>query len=197
MYYIIGLGNPGTEYIGSRHNVGFAVIDAVYKKGDFSDWKDKKDMKAQVASGEYAGKKVTLIKPQTYMNLSGTAVSKIYKNKKDGEKILVIHDELDLPLGKMKISFGKKSGGHRGVESLIKVWKSDSFGRLRIGISNATSKGKIKKPTGEEEVVKWVLGKFKPSELDEFKNVLKKAEKGCALAVSYGAMLAMNEVNKG
>ena len=95
------------------------------------------------------------------MNKSGLAVKPIITSKKKAEALIVIHDDLDLPIGKFKISFNKSSGGHRGVESIIKAIKTEAFTRVRIGISPATPSGKLKKPKGEKDVGDFILGEFK------------------------------------
>ena len=141
-YFIFGLGNPGEEYEGTRHNVGARVASAFSEKNK--------------------GKKVVIVPVTTFMNKSGDAVGKWVKSKAAAKNLVVIHDDLDLPFGRFKISFARGAGGHRGVESVIKKLKTEEFIRLRIGIAPTTPSGKIKKPTGEEKIVKFILGKFLP-----------------------------------
>ena len=142
MKYIVGLGNPGAEYKETRHNVGFIILDAVHKAGDFSDWKYKKDMNAEVATGVLDGKKITLIKPNTYMNLSGSSLRSLVKSKKDAEKILVIHDDLDLAVGAVRIKHGGGHGGHNGLQDIIRHVGAD-FYRIRIGIGHPGDKTQV------------------------------------------------------
>jgi len=199
-YTIVGLGNPGDEYVETRHNMGRMVLDAFVKKNDCADWKEDKKLKALVSSGKAGKNKAVLIKPETFMNKSGEALFELVKSKKlkveskkiNGEKrktmenLVVIHDDLDLPLGKIKISFNKSSGGHRGVESVIKAVKTEEFIRLRMGISGETAGGKIKKPQGEEKVIDTILGEFKESEKLELKKTIKKAVVALEMTIEMG-----------
>ncbi len=185
-YIIAGLGNPGEEYVGTRHNVGRMVLDAFVKKNDWPDWEMNKKLNALVSEGKIKKNKVSLLKPETFMNKSGEAVKPLIKSKKAAETLVVIHDDLDLPLGKMKISFNKSSGGHKGVESVMRAIKTENFIRLRLGISGETASGKIKKPQGEEKVIDTILSKFKESELKEFKKTTKRAVSALELIIEHG-----------
>ena len=131
------------------------------------------------------------------MNKSGEAVKPLVKSVKAAASLIVVHDELDLPLGRVKISFNKSAGGHNGVKSIAKAVKTDSYIRVRVGISKSTASGKLKKPQGEEEVIDFILGKFKPAEMDELKKVVKVAASAVAKIVTEGKDLAMMEVNQG
>lgn len=185
-YIAVGLGNPGEEYVGTRHNVGRMVLDAFVKKNDFAAWQDDKKLKALTVAGKMGKNKVLLVKPETFMNKSGEAVKSLIKSKKAAETLVVIHDDLDLPLGKIKISFNKSSGGHKGVESVMKAVKTEAFIRLRLGISAETASGKIKKPQGEEKVIDTILGEFKKTETDELKKTIKKAVTALELIITLG-----------
>lgn len=185
-YIIVGLGNPGEEYVETRHNMGRMVLDAFVKKHDCPDWKEDKKLKALISSGKVGKNKATLIKPETFMNKSGESVKPLVKSKKAAATLVVIHDDLDLPLGKIKISFNKSSGGHRGVESIIKAVKTEEFIRLRMGISGETASGKIKKPQGEEKVIDAILGEFKKSEADDLKKVIKKSVAALEMIIEHG-----------
>ena len=131
----------------------------------------------------------------TFMNKSGLGVAKVVKSKSAAEKLIVIYDDLDLALGTLKISYNRSSGGHRGVESIIKALKTESFIRIRIGISPATPSGKLKKPKGESAVEKHILGEFKKPELEILKKVFKKAEGAVETIVEHGLTQAMTEFN--
>lgn len=185
-YTVVGLGNPGDEYVETRHNVGRMVLDAFVKKNDCADWKEDKKLKALVSSGKAGKNKAVLIKPETFMNKSGESVKPLIKSKKAAATLVVIHDDLDLPLGKIKISFNKSSGGHRGVESVMKAVKTEEFIRLRMGISGETAGGKIKKPQGEEKVIDTILGEFKEAEKLELKKVIKKAVVALEMTIEMG-----------
>jgi peptidyl-tRNA hydrolase, PTH1 family len=173
MYIIVGLGNPGEQYEHTRHNTGRMAADFI--------------------AGKVEGVKVLV--PDTFMNLTGKFVVKHVKSKKAAEKLIVIYDDLDLPLGAMRISFNRSSGGHRGVESIIKALKTEAFIRIRIGISPATPSGKLKKPKGEAAVDKHILGEFKKPEMEQLKKVFKKAADAVAVIVKDGVGPAMTEFN--
>ena len=174
-YFVVALGNPGPEYENTRHNVGRMAVASWQKAGE---------------------SKATVIIPDEMMNNSGKAIKPYIKNKKDLESLVVIHDDLDLPLGSFKISFNRGAGGHRGVESVIKTLKSEAFVRVRIGLCPTTPGGKLKKPKGEEKVVNFILGKFKPAELAELKKVFKKVREAIAIIANEGKEKAMGEFNK-
>ena len=129
------------------------------------------------------------------MNNSGRAIVKSVKSKKDLEKLVVIYDDLDLGIGSVKISFNKSSGGHRGLESVIKALKTKEFIRIRIGVSPTTASGKLKKPEGEQKVLDFILGKFKPAEKEILKKVFKKVENIVETIATEGLERAMNEFN--
>ena len=157
MKLVVGLGNPGTEYENTRHNTGRILVGLIEKKLDKENNKQK----------------IKFITPDTFMNNSGRAVVPLVKSKKDLKDLVVIYDDIDLPIGKMKISFNRSSGGHNGLQSIIKALKSEEFLRIRIGIAPATPSGKIKKPTGEKNVINFILGEFKKPELETIKKLSK------------------------
>jgi PTH1 family peptidyl-tRNA hydrolase len=185
-YIVVGLGNPGAEYEGTRHNVGRMVLEAFVKTEGLKDWQLDKKLKALKTEGKVGKNKVLLLEPETFMNKSGESVKSLVKSKKSAETLVVIHDDLDLPLGKIKISFNKSSGGHKGVESVIRAVKTEAFIRLRLGISGETAGGKIKKPQGDEKVIDAILGEFKESEKTEFKKTVKKAVQALELIITEG-----------
>lgn len=173
MKIIVGLGNPGKEYEGTRHNAGFMFVDALAKCKDvvLADEKlyfslDKK-FEAQIASTSAKGEKIILIKPETFMNLSGRAVSKIlafYKAKP--EDLIVINDDIDLPIGTIRIRKEGSGGGQKGLENIISELKSDNFTRIRIGISETGDK------VNKIDTVNYVLGKIDKRELPVIQNVI-------------------------
>src|SRR3989344_6958952 len=148
MYIVVGLGNPGEKYAKTRHNTGRMAADFVADKVEG----------------------IKFVVPDTYMNKSGSFVAKYIKSKKAVQKLIVIYDDLDLPLGALKISYNRSSGGHRGLESVIKALKTEEFIRIRIGISAK------KKPQGEKAVEKHILSEFKKHELEILKKDFKKAK---------------------
>ena len=129
------------------------------------------------------------------MNNSGKAVTPLVKSKKDLKDLIVIYDDIDLPLGKMKISFNRSSGGHRGLNSVIRALKSEEFLRIRIGIAPATPTGKIKKPKGEKAVINFILGEFKKPELETLKKLSKKVSEAVQMIFSESKEKAMSIYN--
>lgn len=195
MKIIIGLGNPTPQYENTRHNIGRDAVLKFQKKNKFADFEFNKKANALITDGKIGKEKVTLILPETFMNDSGKAVAYYVKTKKQAVDTLVIYDDLDLGTGSIKLSFNKGSGGHKGVESVIKKIKTKEFSRLRLGIAPVTPSGKLKKISGEDKVIKHVLGKFKPAEEASIKKVLNNSVKAIELFVEEGHALASNQVN--
>ena len=175
MKLIVGLGNPGIEYANSRHNTGRIMVAMIEKK-----IKDSK---------------IKFITPDTFMNNSGPAVAKALAGKKALRDLIVIYDDIDLPLGKIKISFNRSSGGHNGLGSIIKSLKSEEFLRIRIGISPATPKGVVKKPKGEKAIINFILGEFKKSELETLKKLSKKVAEAVKVIFTESKDKAMSLYN--
>ncbi len=194
-YIIAGLGNPGNEYEGTRHNAGRSVVSAFALVNDFPEWKFDKKTQSLRAEGKIGKEKTLLLLPETYVNKSGNALKPLITNKKKAHSLIVVHDDLDLPLGKLKVSFNRSSGGHRGIDSIIRAIKTNEFIRLRIGVSPSTPSGKTKKPHGEKEVIKFVLGKWKGEQEKNFKKVVKHACEALATIVTEGKEKAMGEFN--
>lgn len=194
-FVIIGLGNTGKEYEKTRHNAGRMAVELLAKKNDFPAFTLNKTAKALVSAGVIEGEKVTLVLPETMMNLSGKSVPAFVKSVKAAKNLLVIQDELDLPLGTLKMVFDRGSGGHKGVESVMRAIKTKAFARLRVGISGAGKKHQAKKPSGEEKVVKHVIGKFKPAEEALLKKTIAKAAEAARLFVTGGIEKATMEAN--
>ena len=193
-HIFVGLGNPGEEYEETRHNTGRMLL-FWFGKVHGAEWKEDKKLNAQIAKIKLGKTPVTLVLPNTFMNKSGSSIKQLVANSKQAEKLMVIYDDLDLPFGKSKISFNKSSGGHKGLESIIKAIKTEKFARIRVGISPTTSSGKIKKPSGEEVVTKVILGKFKPDELTQLKKLSKKVNVALETFVSSGLEKAMSGFN--
>ncbi len=175
MKLVVGLGNPGKEYENTRHNTGRILVGLVEKKLE--------------------DKKIKFLTPDTFMNNSGKAVAPLVKTKKDLENLIVIYDDIDLPLGKIKISFNRSAGGHNGLGSIIKALKSEEFLRIRIGISPATPKGVVKKPKGEKAVLNFLLGEFKKPELEVIKKLSKKIAEAVETILTEGKDKAMSLYN--
>ena len=148
MFLIVGLGNPGAEYAGTRHNVGFAAADALHDAYGFGAYRDKFD--GLISEGKIAGEKVYLLKPQTYMNLSGWSVMELCNwYKPEHDQLLLIYDDIDIPLGTIRIRGGGSSGTHNGMRSVIYQLGFDDFPRVRLGIGHAD---------GQKGLIAHVLG---------------------------------------
>jgi len=206
MFYIIGLGNPGEEHSNTRHNTGRMAVLRLLKDLKIEDLKINKKANALVSEDKIGKEKITLVLPETFMNKSGAAVSYFLKPKtgknKSQENLVVVHDDIDLPIGTLKISYNKGTGGHRGLDSIVKAVKTKEFTRVRIGVSPASAKAsagkaspKIKKPQGEKAVINFILGKFKPSEMEMMKKTFKKASQAIQTLISEGRDKAMNLFN--
>lgn len=191
-YVIVGLGNPGEEYENTRHNTGRIILDSFRIFADLPEWENDGRLKALVSKGKVGGESVVLVEPETFMNKSGLSVAPLVKSVKAAEHLVVIHDDLDIPFGKYKISFNKSSGGHRGVESIIKAVKTEAFIRIRVGISAETSSGKIKKPKGEEAVEKKILGKFSADEQATLKKMCKLTNESLKMIIEEGRDIAVS-----
>jgi len=195
IFTIIGLGNPGEEYKKTRHNAGMIALEVILRKNKLPEWHEDKKSVALLSVGVISRKKVILAAPQTFMNRSGQTAAALVKGKAAAERLIVIHDDLDLPLGKMKISFNRGSGGHRGLESIIKALKTEAFTRIRIGISPARAGGKVKKPEGEKAVGDFIIDQLKPAEEKELKKVVAKIPEAVATIVSESREKAMSLFN--
>lgn len=164
---IVGLGNVGNEYDGTRHNIGFACIDALAHSQGIDGWAHKKDLKSEVATGNVGNTRVILCKPTTMMNLSGTAVQAVaHFYKIEVGQIVVVHDELDIGFGQIRTRIGGSDAGHNGIKSLIEHMGED-FGRARIGVGP-------KKPA-QIDSADFVLAKFSDKEQKQIKNLLQES----------------------
>lgn len=195
MFFIVGLGNPGGEYQNTRHNTGRIVLSALLNDYDFPELKLNNKVEALVSEGKIGKEKIVVLEPETFMNKSGSAVLKVVKSAKMAKNLFVVHDDLDIPFGKIKISFNRSSGGHRGVESIMRALKTEAFGRIRIGIAPVTPSGKIKKPEGEKKVCDFILAKFKPNEELTLKKISKTVSEAVSVITKEGINVAMNRFN--
>lgn len=192
---VVGLGNSGKEYEKTRHNAGRSAVELVAKQEGFDEFDLNKAAKALVSNGTIEGEKVTLVLPETMMNLSGKAVIPFVKTPKAAKNLLVIQDDLDLPLGVLKMVFARGSGGHKGIESIMRAIKTDQFARIRIGISGQGKKNQTKKVSGEEKVIKHVIGKWKPTEEVLVKKMMKKTVEAIHIFATEGIETATQFTN--
>ncbi len=202
MFYLVGLGNPGSEYENTRHNTGAMVLEVFRKTEELPEWSEDKKRNSLISEGKVGSEKVTLVFPQTFMNNSGQALKGIKELKvktvgkgKDKKteipNLAVIHDDLDIPFGKYKISFNKSSGGHHGVESIMKMVKSEAFVRVRVGIASSASA--VTKSQEEKAVEKIILGKFTPDQMVEFKKLAKNIAEGLHCLIAESREKAMSQ----
>lgn len=186
MVLIIGLGNPGTYYAKTRHNIGFRVIDRLSSGLNVTNWRLK--CKALVGSADLSREKVILAKPQTYMNRSGEAVSSLLKwYGLANSDLLVICDDLDLQPGQLRIRKKGSDGGHQGLRSVIEMVGSKEFVRIRVGIGRPVDP--------EIDVVDWVLGCFSTQEEPVIEQVIEKAARAVQVVITDGLEKAMNLFN--
>lgn len=180
MHIIVGLGNPGKKFENTRHNVGFMALDFFAEKNSFPDFEIVKKYESLISEKD----DIILVKPQTFMNESGRAVKSVFKNTKS--TLIIIHDDIDMPLGKLKISKDSGAGGHKGVESIIQALGSKDFIRLRIGIETDKEKK-------AEEVV---LKKFTKEEQEVINTAISKVADAINLFIEEGLEKTMNEYNR-
>ncbi len=188
MQIIVGLGNPGKEYAQTWHNVGWLALDEFKKTREFSDFVNNKKFKAEIAEEKQPGEKIILVKPQTFMNNSGQSIKTIFNFYKiKPESLWIIHDDIDLPLGKIRISHDASAAGHKGVQSIIDQLGTQEFIRFRIGIK---SEDKQNIPTED-----YVLQKINPNDKNIVDESIQKIISAIELTILQGVTEAMNEFN--
>ncbi len=191
---IAGLGNPGEEYAATRHNAGFRAIDVLAEKAGVTYWKNQAGAEVATinvndAEAEGGKREVVLVKPQSYMNTSGGPISKLCAQYKvRPEELLVIHDELDIPAGDVRVKVGGGHAGHNGLRSIIDKLGSRDFSRIRAGIGN---------PPGRMPVADFVLKQLRSREAEDFEVMTHQAAEAAALAVTRGVVFARDHVNGG
>lgn len=221
MKAIVGLGNPGSKYAQTRHNIGFMALDELIKKleplektfwekasfarrglaGTGSSLAEIKQIKfgssAPHRGGAPLGRSLLLVKPTTFMNNSGFAVSKVLNYYKiNPQDLTVIHDDLDLPFGKIRVRFGGGAGGHHGVESIIEQLKTDKFLRVRLGIGESRKINDERRTTNEDRVSRYVLGNISSAERGKIKTMLKETVRTIKLILKHGIEKYMGKYNK-
>ena len=192
MKLIVGLGNPGQGYSNNRHNIGFICLKHFSRehKIDF----DKKQANARIGRGKVEGVDVILARPQTYMNLSGQSVNRLMHNfKLQPDDIIVIHDDMDLPLGKVRIRAGGSSGGHKGINSIIQEIGTRDFIRIKIGIGRPDSNDGHS--CDEEDIVDFVLSNFNSDEKKQLEPSISKVSDALRCLITEGLEAAMNRFN--
>lgn len=193
MKLIVGLGNPGEKYASTRHNIGFMVVERFAHEIQLK-WKDEPGHHASIAKSP----DVCLLKPTAFMNASGVAVSSIAAYYKlSPSDVWVIHDDLDLPIGKIRIRTGGGSAGHNGVESIMRELKTDAFTRFRLGIGRGmeATKKSSNKNFHRRFVIDFVLSKFRSGEAGNLKHMVKRGAEAVSIALAHGLEKAMNRFN--
>lgn len=187
MFMIVGLGNPTAQYAGTRHNVGFDVIDLLADKYNITV--DTRKSRAFIGKGVIEGEKVILVKPQTYMNLSGESVRSLvdYFKIDEESELLVIYDDVSLDVGQLRIRKKGSAGGHNGIKNIISHLDTDVFMRIKIGVG--------KKP-GRMDLADYVLSRFSGSEREQMEEGYEKAAKAAVMILKGEIDAAMNEFNK-
>lgn len=186
MYLIVGLGNPGRDYVGTRHNIGFEAVDALCSKFDISMNKEK--FRAIMGEGRIGGEKVVVAKPQTFMNLSGESVREMRDwYKLEPEEILVIYDDISLPTGKLRIREKGSAGGHNGIKNIIYQLQTDIFPRIKIGV------GQPQHP--DFDCKDYVLGHFSKEETEILIQTVIRTTEAVETLIAQGAKTAMNRFN--
>lgn len=189
---IAGLGNPGEEYAQTRHNAGFKAIDELARQANVTYWKNQAgaevaSIKVNDAEAEGGKREVILVKPQSYMNTSGGPISKLCAQYKVSvEELLVIHDELDIPAGDVRIKVSGGHAGHNGLRSIIDKMGSRDFSRVRVGIGN---------PPGRMPVADFVLKQLRSREAEDFDETTVRAAEAAATALTRGVIFARDHVN--
>ena len=183
MYLVVGLGNIGEQYKNTRHNIGFDAVDIIAEKYNIKINRQK--FKGRYGEGRIGTEKVILLKPNTYMNLSGESVIEVVNFYKiDKENIIVIYDDMSIDIGKLRIRGKGSAGGHNGIKSIIQHLNSDIFPRIKVGIGQP-----------DEEVVNYVLGKFSKEQREIIDKALEISAKACISIVDDGLTEAMNKYN--
>ncbi len=185
-FLVVGLGNPGREYEKTRHNVGFRAADRLHSENMGTAWKQK--CKALISDCRIGNKRVLLAKPQTFMNLSGQAVSELAKFYKiPNECICIIFDDISLPVGKIRIREKGSHGGHNGMKNISQLLNSTDIPRVKIGVGE--------KPNPDYDLKDWVLGKFSAEEEKSIVSAVERAADAIAAIIKNGAAAAMNTFN--
>ncbi len=195
-HIIVGLGNPGEEYENTRHNAGRMVVASFPERVAATDWRDDAKLRARVAKGvSKGGDDVVLILPDNYMNRSGTSVAPLVKSERQAKTLVVVHDDIDLPVGTIRIVFDRGSGGHRGVDSIVRAIKTRAFVRVRVGVVPTSPSGKLKKPRGEGAVHDFILKQLSKKDRAVLDEAVAYAAKATEAIVEHGVTVAMQQYN--
>lgn len=196
MFYIVGLGNPGEKYAHTRHNIGWIVLDALREKNVFSSLFESAKFSGRTAEGVVGASDVHILYPDTYMNNSGSAVAK-FVPQNEMAQLIVIHDDIDLPFGELKVVSGRGAGGNNGVKSIIEALGTNEFIRIRIGIApRSIWTGEVKRPKGGGPLERFVLKPFGRAEEKQLQEVINQSLSALETIVTQGVIEAMNTHNQ-
>lgn len=195
MHYIVGLGNPGSQYENTRHNIGFTLVERFVAQMGLPEFVLSSKFSGRISEGIYKEHEIALLLPETFMNASGGAVKKLVP-KGEAHNLILIYDDVDIPIGELKVSFGRGDGGHNGVKSVIEALGSKEFARVRIGVARKSLwTGKPVRPKGEK-LSSHVLGAFSTKEQKQLESVQSRVNEIIAVFVTEGIEKAMQLGNQ-
>jgi PTH1 family peptidyl-tRNA hydrolase len=195
-HIVVGLGNPGEEYENTRHNVGRMVVMRVAEQIDSSDWRIDKKLHALRSQGVTEhGDTVELVLPDNYMNRSGGSVAPLVKNAKQAERLVVVHDDIDLPLGSIRVVFNRGAGGHNGVLSIERALKTRAYVRVRVGVIPTTPSGKLRKPAAGQKIHDFILKQLSKKDREAVDTMVGRTATAVLKIIHEGRAAAMQEFN--
>jgi PTH1 family peptidyl-tRNA hydrolase len=195
MYIIVGLGNPGAEYTGTRHNVGFAALEYFLRTEGLPEVHVSAQCAGMLSEGVVHNVDIAVLLPTTFMNNSGSALKKcMARGKSTLDNVIVVHDDIDLPFGQVRISYDRGAGGHNGIKSIVDVCGSQKFTRVRVGIAHKNLFGVVKRPAGDA-LSKFVLGMFTKHESAHMDELYANVARALRLIIEKGREAAMQEIN--
>ncbi len=193
MFYVVGLGNPGVKYAKTRHNAGWWVLDVLITTWELPRVVLRERLHGRVTEGSVCGQEVTVLYPETFMNNAGLAVAKLVPTA-DAKQLIVVYDDVDLPVGTFKMSFGNGAVGHNGVASIIERLGTKDFIRVRLGIAAHNEAGAALRPTGED-LATYVLSTVTPEERQCYEDMLPSVTAAVETIITDGYVRAMNTYN--
>lgn len=195
-FLFVGLGNPGEEYARTRHNIGRMALHSFALQQGADAFEIEKGAKSLLSHAKLGKHDIWMALPETFMNKSGLAVAYLAAKKKvKPEHIVVMYDDMDLPVATVRMAFDRGDGGHHGVESVIKHLKTRAFARIRIGVSPETTSGKLKKPRGDDKVHSFLLKPLRETDLKDYEKVFTRVNDTLATFVEKGREAAMQQCN--
>lgn len=195
MNTVVGLGNPGREYEYTRHNMGWLILEHIARLREFPEFSKNARYVSMLSEGTIGPTPVAFLLPTTYMNNSGNAVARFVKEKGANDLLIVVHDDVDLAFGDIKVSFGRGAGGHNGVQSIVNALGGNEFTRIRVGIAQKRLFGGLKRPKGEE-LADFVLKSLTGGERKQIPDIAEKVNLALTYIFEKSVPYAMQECNK-